>query len=168
MIELLTYISIISGTLLTIMLLLSIFTGIDHDFEVDGLDSDFGIVKSVLSFLSIGGLTARMMLADGWSLFGALASSVLSGVVAVFLLSLLFRELLKNQANVNWSMDEAIGKTGKVYLRIPPQGSGLVMINIKGIDRELIAYSNVEIEIPTGDEIIVVDAAESHVIVKPL
>lgn len=168
MIELLTYISIISGTLLTIMLLLSIFTGIDTEFEIDGLDSDFGIVKSILSFLAIGGLTARMLLADGWSMFGALASSVISGAIAVFILALLFRELPKNQANVNWSMDEAIGKTGKVYLHIPPQGSGLVMINLKGIDRELIAYSNVDVEIPTGHEIIVVDAAESHVIVKPL
>lgn len=168
MIELLTYISIISGTLLTIMLLLSIFTGIDTEFEIDGLDSDFGIVKSILSFLAIGGLTARMLLADGWSMFGALASSVISGAIAVFILALLFRELLKNQANVNWSMDEAIGKTGKVYLRIPPKGSGLVMINLKGIDRELIAYSNVDVEIPTGHEIVVVDAAEAHVIVKPV
>jgi len=168
MIELLTYVSIISGVLLTIMLLLSIFTGLDSEFEIDGLDSDFGVIKSILSFLSIGGLVGSIMLADGWSLVGALAAAVFSGVIAVFLLSILFRALLKNQANVNWSLHDSVGKTGKVYLRIPPQGSGLVSVNIKGMDRELIAFSNIEIEIPTGSEIVVVAAEESHVIVKPM
>lgn len=168
MIELLTYISIISGVLLTIMLLLSIFTGLESELEIDGINSDFGLIKSILSFLSIGGLVGRIMLADGWSLFGALASAVLSGVIAVILLSVLFKALLKNQVNVNWSIQESVGKTGKVYLRIPPQGSGLVSVNIKGMDRELIAFSNLEIEIPTGSEIVVVAAEESHVIVKPM
>ncbi|HMP28909.1 MAG TPA: NfeD family protein [Saprospiraceae bacterium] len=168
MLELLTYISIISGVLLTIMLLLSIFTGLESDFEIDGVDSDFGLIKSILSFLSIGGLVGRLMLSDGWSIIEALAAAVVSGFVAVFLLSILFRALLKNQVNVNWSMDDAVGKTGKVYLRIPPKGSGLVLISIKGGDRELIAYSNLEVEIPTGSEILVVAAEESHVIVKPM
>jgi membrane protein implicated in regulation of membrane protease activity len=168
MIEILSYISAISGTLLTVMILLNLFSGLDTEIEVDGLDTDFGVVKSILSFLSIGGLAGSMLLSDGWSLIGAIFTSVLVGVVAVVLLTFLFKALLKNQANVNWNLDDAVGKTGKVYLRIPPKGSGLVMIHIKGTEREVMAYSTTDEEIPTGSEVLVVSAGEAHVLVQPM
>ena len=168
MAEILTYISAISGTLLTVMILLNLFSGLDTEIEVDGFDTDFGVVKSILSFLSVGGLAGSMLLNDGWSLTGAIFASVLVGVFAVVLLTFLFKALLKNQVNVNWSLDDAVGKTGTVYLRIPPKGSGLVMINLKGTEREVMAYSTTDEEIPTGSEVLVISAEESHVIVQAM
>ena len=56
-------------------------------------------------------------------------------------------------------MDNAIDKTGEVYLRIPEErkGIGKVQVTIQGSLRELDALTDDETEIPTGSLIQVLE-----------
>lgn len=168
MIESLAYISLIAGAVLLILLLLSIFAGDTDVSDTDtSLDGGFGLIKSGLTFLAVGAWVLRYLLLLGYSTILAAFSALISGIVVVFILGYVFRLLLKNQKNVNWSATDAIGKKAKVYLRILPGHQGLVMVEINGVERELPATSDVDTEITTGEEVLVLDEKEEVLLVVP-
>ena len=76
----------------------------------------------------------------------------------------LVKLLLRNQHNVNYSIEEALFQSGDVYLKIPEEGTGIVHIEIKGTNREFKAKSKDKLVIETGDQVIVV-AVEGDVLV---
>lgn len=164
LIQLSFYISIFSGGLLIILLILSIIGGMDLDFDIGDTDVDthtdtgfggLGIIKSGLTFLTIGSYVVKIMLAMSINPILTILAGVVGGVIAVIILSWFLKLLLKNQSNVNWEYFEAEGKTGKVYLKIPSEGTGIVNIEINGIMRELKARSMDKVEIPTGANVLV-------------
>lgn len=155
MIVILTYIALICGGLLLILLLLSIIGGLDLDLDLD-VDADgLGAVKSVLTFFSIGSWVVRLVLISEANPILAFGVGAAAGAVGVWVLSLILKFLLSQEANVNWSVHDAIMEKGTVYLRIPAGGEGLVRVNIKGTKRELKARSNATEDIPTGAPIVV-------------
>lgn len=172
MIELLTWISLISGGMLIILLLLSLLGGLDLDFDVDAdveTDTDtgnIGIVKGLLTFVSIGSWVVKLVLAVDQNPIVAFSGGIVAGLVAVFLLNAVLHFFLSNQANVNWSHSEALFQEGKVYLKVPAiEGEGIVQVKIKGALRELKAKTNEESDIPTGSLVIVEDIIDNIAIV---
>lgn len=170
MIELLTWISLISGGMLIILLLLSLLGGLDLDFDVDAdIDTDtgnIGIVKGLLTFVSIGSWVVKLVLAVDQNPIVAFSGGIVAGLVAVFLLNAVLHFFLSNQANVNWSHSEALYQEGKVYLKVPAiEGEGIVQVKIKGALRELKAKTNEETDIPTGSMVIVEDIIDNIAIV---
>ncbi len=169
LIQLSFYISIFSGGLLILLLILSIIGGMDLDFDVGDTDVDthgdtgfggLGIIKSGLTFLTIGSYVVKLMLAMSISPILTILAGIIAGVIAVLILSWFLNLLLKNQSNVNWEYYEAEGKTGKVYLKIPSDGTGIVNIEINGIVREIKAQSIDKVEIPTGSNVLVHNVEE--------
>lgn len=173
MIAILTWISIIAGGLLIILLLLSLLGGLDLDIDIDGgsadIDTDasgLGVLKGVLTFVSVSAWVIKVLLATNSHPALAIVIGVLIGLLSFALLSYLIRVLMKNNENVNWSMDDAMFQTGRVYLKIPAgKGEGIVHIGIKGANRELKARSNDDKEIKTGENVRVVDIENEYVIV---
>jgi hypothetical protein len=173
MIELLTWISIISGAILIILLLLSLLGGLELDVDL-GADTDvdvdtgnIGIVKGLLTFLSVGSWVVKLVLAVDQNPIVAFGGGLVAGLVAVFLLNALLRFFLNNQADVNWSNDDALYKEGKVYLKIPANdGQGIVQVQVKGAVRELKAKTNSDEEIPTGTIVLVEDVIDDIAIVS--
>jgi len=172
MIELLTWISLISGGILVILLLLSLIGGLDLDFDVDaGVETDtdtgnIGIVKGLLTFVSIGSWVVKLVLAVDQNPIIAFGGGIVAGLIAVFLLNALLRFFLNNQVNVNWSHSEALFQEGKVYLKVPAaEGQGIIQVKIKGALRELKAKTNEDIDIPTGSLVIVEDIVDDIAIV---
>ncbi|WP_235296158.1 hypothetical protein [Portibacter marinus] len=156
-IQIFYYISIISGGLLFILLLLSILGGMDLDLDL-GVDTEvdaggLGIVKSGLTFIAIGSYTAKLLLGASTNPILTILLSLISGVAAVFILSYFLRLLLSLQSNVNWDYHQAEGKNAEVYLRIPEEGTGLIKVNINGVNRELKAKASEEIA--TGSEVLI-------------
>ena len=151
-------------------MLLSFIGGLDLDGDVDlgdgGDTGGIGWLKGTLTFISIGSWIMKIFIASGRSIFLAIGVGVASGILAVTILSLFFRWLLKHQENTNWNPDMAIGKSGKVYLKIPAQGSGLVHVLINGAKRELKATSLKKEEIPTGTEVYVDDYTDDGALVS--
>lgn len=171
MIEVLQIIAGISGGLLILLLSLAVFTGLDFDLDFDAPDADtggVGWVKAILVFLATGSATTLLGLRAALPVWQTIVIGIVCGAFAIYLLYLLLRFLLGQQENTNWELHEAISQSGKVYLRIPPEGEGLVQINIKGVMREFKARSADEHLLPTGTEIMVVDVKEEYAIVVGL
>lgn len=171
MLDLLTYTSLIAGGLLVLLLLMSILGGLDLDLDV-GTDTDtesgsgLGIIKSLLTFLSVGCWVIKILLTNEKNVWFAVVIGIAAGLIALLLLSYLLKLLLRNEENVNWELDDSLFQQGEVYLKIPKNGSGLVNVNIKGATRELKAKSRDRVEIKTGDRIRVVAVEEEFVLVE--
>jgi len=151
MLAILFYISMISGGLLVILLLLSFVSGLDLD--IDFGDNGGGVLKPTLVFFSIGTYIVRGFLMAESNPLLALAAGIISGGIAVFILSIILKWILSQQENVNWSKNDALYQKGKTYLKIPADGSGLIHIDINGVTREFKAKTNDKSDIPTGTEI---------------
>lgn len=179
--NLLFWIGTIAGGLLVILLLVSIFAGMDiggdldavdgsaPDTHADGSDSSFGIIKTLLTFISVGAFTARAVLLNtSWSWPVAIFSALMAGIGAVLLLTWFFRWLLKNQEEGNWHLWQAEGKMGEVYVPIPPNGKGRIIVQIDDAKREISAQSQDGQPMNTHDKVMILEAKENYVIVSPL
>ena len=173
-ISILFWVAIFSGSLLILLLLFSIWGGFDMEFDVDptpsvDVDGDMGglgMLKGALTFISVGTWVARIFLSAHKAPALAIAFGIIIGVIALLLLNYLLKLLLRNEENVNWSMQDALFQNGKVYLRIPKDGEGIVQVDIKGAFRELKAKSRDNKEIPTGSSVLVVEVINNYVIVE--
>ena len=155
--------------MLIILLLLSLLGGLDLDFDLDAdVDTgNIGIVKGLLTFVSIGSWVFKLVLAVDQNPVVAFTGGIIAGLVAVFLLNAVLHFFLSNQANVNWSHSEALFQEGKVYLKIPAdKGQGIIQVKIKGALRELKARTNADVDIPTGALVVVDDIIDNVAIVS--
>lgn len=170
----------ISGGLLILLLLISIIGGMDIGGDVDsggGLDAhgesdvsdgSLGILKTLLTFVSVGTFTARAFLMNtSWNWTMVILTSLIAGATAVFLLSWFFRWLLKNQEEGNWHLWQAEGKVGSVYVPIPAQGKGRITVQINETNREIAAQSENGEVMSTHQKVLVLEAKEDYVIVVP-
>lgn len=157
MLDILLYTSLITGGILVILLVLSLISGLDIDMDMGGnIDVDtggIGYVKGTLTFFSIGAYIVRSILMSDYSPFLAFAIGIGAGLLAVFILSQFLRWLLRNQVNVNWKNEDAIFEEGTVYLKIEPNKTGIIKVEINGVIREIKAVSKSKKSIPTGSRI---------------
>ena len=175
MITILTYIALTCGVILVTLLVLSIISGLELDFDVDfdlgdgDADVDggggLGLIKGVLAFFSLGSWVVKLFLISQVDPVLAFVGGAAAGAVGVWVLSLILKFLLSQQANVNWSPEDALMEQGTVYLKIPAKGEGIVHIPVRGRKRELKARSADEKEIPTGTPVIVEDLGPDGTIV---
>ena len=170
MIVALTYISLIAGGLLVALLLLSLIGGLELDFDFDApVDADaggIGILKGGLTFISIGSWVIKLVLVSSANPTLAFTAGIIAGLVAVLVMAAFLRLLLKQQEVTNWNPSDALFKTGKVYLRIPASGTGIIHIIINGAQRELKARSKDGELIATGASILVEDVEGGIAIVS--
>ena len=174
MITILTWVSIITGGILILFLLLSIIGGMDFEFELDHGSTDvetdaggLGLIKGALTFISVTSWMIKVLLTANNHVGIATGIGIISGLVALVLLNYLFKLLMRNEENVNWSINDALFQDGQVYLKIPaPDGSGLVQVDINGAMRELKAKSVDQNEINTGESIIVMDIEGEYLLVQ--
>jgi hypothetical protein len=177
MLEILTYISLIAGGLLILLLLLGIIGGVDLDLDADagadaGADSDpgtggIGLIKGGLTFFAIGAWVLRLMLLTSANPVMATVVGVAAGAVAVYVMSFVVRYMMRFEARVNYKTEDALFREGKVYLRIPPAGEGIVRIKLANGVREFKARSSLQTELPTGADVIVEDVqSDGSVLVR--
>lgn len=167
LIQLLSYIDTffwfcaIAGTLLFLLRFLMMFVGFGEGFGDDHhADADF-------KMLSIHSMTGFFMM-FGWSGLAALhqfhlpiqwASLVAfgCGLFCIFVLHQLFRvarRLVSQGRSLNY--DDAVGKCGHVYQRIPAKGTGKIIVTYGGFQHEMEAISATAQEIPSFTQIEVV------------
>ena len=141
-------IAIPSTVLLLIQIVMTLAGGdadeVDTDFDGD-LDTDAGDLdggagwqfftyKNVLGFFTLFGWTGLGFLQMGLGLMIAVFFSVIAGLIMMTIMAALFYYISKLHQSGTMVMENAVGHTGEVYLRIPPnrEGHGKVQVEIQG------------------------------------
>ena len=171
--------ALVGGTLLVLQTLMMVFGGVgDHDIghgEGDLSGHDVGHVhegiaeikwlslKTVVSSLTFFGLAGLAAQKAGMSTFVTLAVAAVSGGIAVFLVAFLMASLSRLQSRGNLDLANAVGCTGKVYLRIPGArvAPGKVTIEVQGRSIEVEAVTAGP-DIPTGAVVRVLGLASTE------
>ena len=112
MIEILFWVSIISGGILVLLLLLSILGGLEIDIDADFGDADsdsssggMGLIKGVLTFVSVSAWMIRVMMIGNQQKWIAIAIGLISGLTAYFILSYVLKfSFVMSQMSIGLSM----------------------------------------------------------------
>ena len=159
------------GAVLLLQTVLLIFGGGEHDVDAGGADhpeighSDSGehghdgalnllSIRGVAAFLTFFGLAGWGGTSAGWSPFATMGASVLAGAVMLLAVAWLFSLQHRLHSEGNLDARNAVGRTARVYLRIPAAnaGKGKITVSIQGRTHEF-AASTAGAEIPSGAEV---------------
>ncbi|HWR72270.1 MAG TPA: hypothetical protein VN604_03790 [Nitrospirota bacterium] len=141
------------------------------DTDVHHTDSDVGF-----KFLSLQGLTAFFMMfgLTGFALFrqsnmGHLISilgAMAAGFASVWVIGKLFAMVGKLQSSGTIPLKSAIGCEGTVYLNIPANGAGKVLITVSNRLREFDAMGKDGAELKTGTAVRIVSVSGDRLVAE--
>jgi membrane protein implicated in regulation of membrane protease activity len=114
----------------------------------------FRALSAAVAFFGLGGLIAAYYDMPNSA---QLATATLSGFAALYLVATLMKMLYRLRADGTVRLDQAVGRTGTVYLRVPAEkkGPGKVTLNLQNRTVELEAFT-AAYELPTGTPVRVV------------
>ena len=108
-----------------------------------------------MAFFGLAGLTAGPRLADEALTLGVALGA---GAAALLAVAWMMKALYRLRADGTVRMDRAVGRTGTVYLTIPPgkAGVGKVTLTLQNRTVECQAVTQREQTLPTGAKVVVV------------
>ena len=132
-----------------------------HDIDTQHADSDVGFhilsLLGISSFLLMFGLVGLAMYRQSHlGMLISLIGAILAGCASVWVIGKIFLLFSKAKSSGTITIDSTIGAQGKIYMRIPDNGTGRVLINVKNCLREYDATSIDSKAIATGTPIRVV------------
>ncbi|HOZ30114.1 MAG TPA: NfeD family protein [Bacteroidales bacterium] len=138
----------------------------DADMEVEtdtGIGFQFITLKNFMAFFTIFGWTGIACLDAGLSDGLTIFLAIVAGVLMMLLMAALFFLMGKLTESGNAKMENAIGKTASVYLRIPAAKSGMgkVQVNVQGL-KTLDAMTENPEDIKSGSlvKVVAIEAGE--------
>jgi len=178
------------GAVLVVQILMMLIglghdTTFDHDghFDTDSGDafnSDsavaFGMrmlsIRSIIAFLSVGAWVC-FTLVGYWpnAIWAAILLAVVAGLAASAAMAFALRAIQKLQGSGNVSMENAVGKNGQVYLRVPAaRGTGgQIQVTVQERLREYNAVTDAERVLKTGEKVRVIGVVdETTLLVEPI
>jgi hypothetical protein len=127
--------------------------------EAHGHDATFGLlsVRTGAAFLTFFGLAGWGGSRAGWSTVATIGAALLAGTVMLFAVAYLFSLQRKLYSQGNLDPRNAVGRSARVYLRIPAAnaGKGKITVSIQGRTVEFIACTP-GAELATGSEVRIV------------
>ena len=138
-----------------------------HTDVPDGSDSlSIFTLRGIIAFLAVGGWVGVLMGYTGVGTALSILIAFVAGLLALLAMALLLKAMLKLQDNGNVQILNAVGKTGRVYLIIPPKGQGAGKINVTAQERyqELRAITNDTQAIPTDAYVKVVGVVDTETV----
>jgi len=140
----------------------------DSDVSVHsdtGIDFQFLSIKNLIAFFTIFGWVGVVSLGGNVQPFWSVTLATIAGLIMMTIMATLMYFMGKLNENGALNLNKSIGKTGTVYLTIPPkgQGTGKVQINFQGF-QTLDAITNSENEIANGSLVVVVDVINNEIL----
>lgn len=130
----------------------------DHVEHAHGSTWFFGIVtfRTVIAALTFFGLAGMTSLTNQFNEGQSLLIGCGAGLAAMYGVHWLMRQLSELRVDGTVQIDQAVGKTGNVYLRVPGgrQGAGKIHLNLQNRTVELAAWTE-QAELPTGAPVVV-------------
>ena len=108
-------------------------------------------------FMMLGWVGLAMMRSSGFGPILATAAGLLAGFVSAGILMKVTNSLMKLSQTGTARTSSAIGKIGRVYLRIPANGDGQIEVNVDGRLKVCDAISSDGTEIKTDSQVLVID-----------
>lgn len=176
-------IAIPSSVLLVIQIILNLLgIGMEGDVDVPDADGDgdidfndyvlddgfrFFTVRGIIAFLAVLGWTGLTMLSYGNGLPLTLLVAVAAGAAAMFVIAFMFRLFMKLQNDGTADIQNAVGKTGTVYLAVPASRSGKGKVNVVFQDKltELDALTDDSESLKYGTEIVVMGLSGQNTVI---
>lgn len=147
---------------------------VDPDVDVDEVEGADGLnflsMRALAGFLTFFGLVGWGGTASGWSSGVTLLAAFGAGSSVMVFVALMMRFFRRMASQGNVEPQQAVGKSARVYLRIPPHrsGKGKVVLLLQGRSVEFDAITAGE-GLPSGSECRVVGmATDSTFEVAPL
>jgi membrane-bound ClpP family serine protease len=124
-------------------------------------------IRGIMALLTVGGWSGLALYASGVNRPLTILISAACGTAALFAIAYLMRAVMKLQSSGNISLSHAIGKTGRVYIPIPPhtQGSGKITLTLQERFLEADAVTTAERKLVTGEAVRVVATDDSGLLV---
>lgn len=140
-------------------------TDLSADTDIDGPDFPVFSIKSITAFMTFFSWTGVLLLREGRSLWTIIPYSVLSGLVAMFLVIFLLKKFSDLTESGTADIYDLIFEKGDVYIPIPgqKQGSGKVHVVLNRSLREMSAITEGD-AIATGEKIRVIEVLPDHVL----
>ena len=112
-----------------------------HDFDGQHTDSDVGFkllsLQGITSFLLMFGLVGMALYNQSKvGIIISMTGAVAAGLASVWIIAKMFSLVIKLQSSGTIPIDSTVGAQGKVYLTIPANGSGRVLISVRNSLRE--------------------------------
>lgn len=171
-VEIFFLICAIVGGLFVLLKFAMQFIGLDHDgssdidaggdgFDGHHSDSDMGFkalsLHGITSFLMMFGLVGLALYRESRvGMLFSMVGAIIAGIAAVWIIGKLFSLTAKLKSSGTISIDSTVGAQGEVYLTIPSEGKGRVLVKVRNSMREYDAMTNESKEIPTGTPIRVI------------
>jgi membrane protein implicated in regulation of membrane protease activity len=140
----------------------------DSDLLVNsdsGIDFQFITLKNLIAFFTIFGWTGVACLSAGYSITACVVISFIAGLIMMAIMASIIYFMAKLSDNGTLKIKNALGKSGIVYLPIPPKrsGTGQVQIKVQGL-QTLDAMTDSNAEIKTGSIVEVVDVMNGDIL----
>jgi membrane protein implicated in regulation of membrane protease activity len=142
--------------------------GFDHVEAHSDSDTSFRLfsLHGLTGFFMMFGLVGLAMSKQIWIPdLVALAGGIAAGLLTVWVIGKTVVSMSKLQSDGTMSIASAVGQEGRVYLKIPPGGTGQVQVPCQGRLTIYDAVASGKEEIPTGEPVIVIDIAGGNILV---
>ena len=139
----------------------------NHSNEDAGPGFSFFTIRNFIAFFTIFSWSGLAFTHAGYGILLTVLWSIFIGLIAMLLISSLFYFAMKMTASGNVSVINAIGATGKVYLPIKANKSGIgkVQVTFQGSIREMQAITTESTDLPTNTIIRVTAIADENILV---
>ncbi len=168
------WLGIVSTLFLIVQIVLMCLSSFGGDVDVDGdgdidVDTDSGVsiftIKSITAFFAVGswsGLLTCALASDSLQWIAVIVALV-SGGIAMAVVVVLLRAIVKLQCNGLFEIDKIIGHQATVYVSIPParSGRGKITLNAQGRFVELDAVTDCETKLAV-DEVVEIVSTENE------
>ncbi len=164
------WVAIIATVILIIQLIATLMGfgfDIDSDFDVADIDGiSFLTIRGIIAFFSIGGWAGLWFIESNLNTAVSIVASVVAGSLALIGVGYMLKASMKLQEDGTRDIQNAVGKSGKVYLTIPASrnGQGKVSLVLQGVAVEVEAITDDESSIKTN-ELVEVLSVVNHEIV---
>ncbi len=143
--------------------------GHDHDPDHgDGHEPGLRIftVRAFVAFFSVFGWVGIVLTDGGLTNALSVAFAFLAGLAAMVGMAWFFKAAMRLQDSGNIDLKNALGKTGTVYIPIPPNrvGRGKVTLVVQGRFTEMDAVTDCDTALPTGSEVVGVSLSNQNVL----
>jgi len=139
-------------------------------FGVEDTDASFNVlsIQGVSSFVMMFGIVGLAFAKMPTAPFLSFLAGVIAGSFTVWVVSRVFKAMIRLQSDGTMQLKNAVGQTGKVYLRIREGSVGKVEIVVQGALRVMDAVSKDGGIIATGEKVQVVEIRDTQLVVEPI